>query len=212
MATNKNGRSRADEYRMKAEGCRVQAERASGDRRRTWLDLAERWSAAADQVEVSLAGLQSEDDENLFAGGVDGRQETPMQDIAPNFRPLIRERRSGMIACGVSALALGLVGGVSLHRTLPRDQPAAGLRQTGSGTNTPGSVEQTPSRAAVLEGAENGLRVDQVRAASEGDAQKVVVPDATNRSSAEQLEHRVERVGPPSSVVVASPIAEPVLH
>src|SRR4051794_34609220 len=162
MAANKNARSRADEYRTKAEGCRVQAERASGDRRRTWLDLAERWSAAADQVEVSLAGLDAEHDQNLFAGGVDGRQESPMQDIAPNLNPPMRQRRSGILACGVSALALGLLGGVSLHRTLERDQHAAGLRQTGSGINTPGSVEQTPSRAAVLERAENGLRADQV--------------------------------------------------
>jgi hypothetical protein len=102
MATNKNGRSRADEYRMKAEGCRVQAERASGDQRRTWLDLAERWSAAADQVEVSLAGLESEHVQNLFPGGADGRQEPTMPDIAPNLKPRMRRRRSGVIACGVS--------------------------------------------------------------------------------------------------------------
>src|SRR3954447_13117569 len=107
MATNKNGRSRAAKYRMKAEGCRVQAERASGDRRRTWLELAERWSAAADQVEVSLAGVGAEHDQN-------GRQESPMQDIAPNLKPPMRQRRSGMIACGISALGLGLIGGVSL--------------------------------------------------------------------------------------------------
>src|SRR4051794_8677273 len=131
MAANKNGRSRADEYRSKAEGCRVQAERASGDRRRTWLELAERWSAAADQVEVSLAALDAERDQNLFAGGVDGRQESPMQDIALKLNPPMRQRRSGMIACGVSVLALALVGGVILHRTLDHHEPAAGLRQTG---------------------------------------------------------------------------------
>src|SRR4051794_4115277 len=166
MTANQNARSRADEYRTKAEGCRVQAERASGDRRRTWLELAERWSAAADQVQVSLAGLDAEHDQDLFAGGVDGRQDSPMQDIAPKLKPPMRQRSSGMIACGVSALVLGLIGGVSLHRSLDRDQAAAGLRQTGRGTNTPGSVEQTLSRAAVRERAENGLRADQARAGS----------------------------------------------
>ena len=205
MAANKNGRSCAHEYRTKAEGCRVQAERASGDQRQTWLDLAERWSAAANQVEVSLAGPESEHVQNLFAGGDEGRQEPPMPDIAPNLKPVMRRRRSGVIACGVSALALAFVGGVSLQRILHRDEPAAGARQTGSGTNTPASVEQTPSRAAVLERAENGLPVDQVRATSEGEPQEVVVGGATNPSSAEQLEDRVERVGSPSNVVVASP-------
>src|SRR5438309_855780 len=102
MAVSKNGRSRADEYRMKAEDCRVQAERASGDGRRTWLDLAERWSAAADQVAVSLPGLESEHVQNLFAGGVDGRQESTTPEISPNLKPLMRRRRSGVIACGVS--------------------------------------------------------------------------------------------------------------
>jgi hypothetical protein len=212
MAADKNGRSRADEYRTKAEDCRVQAEQASGDQKRTWLDLAERWSAAADQVEVSLAGLQSEHVQNLFAGGVDGRQEPLMPEIAPNLNPLMRRRRYGVIACGVSALALGLVGAVSLHRTLHRDQPAAGARQTGSGTNTPESVEQTPTRAAGLERAENGLPVVQVRAASEGEPQEVVAGAATNRSSAEQPEDRVERVERPSTVVVASPTAKPVVQ
>jgi hypothetical protein len=32
------GRSRADEYRRKAEDCRVQAERDSGDRKGIWLN------------------------------------------------------------------------------------------------------------------------------------------------------------------------------
>jgi hypothetical protein len=35
------GRTRAEEYRSKAENCRVQAERASGDRKAKWLDLAD---------------------------------------------------------------------------------------------------------------------------------------------------------------------------
>jgi hypothetical protein len=190
----------------------VEAGRASGDRRRTWLDLAERWSAAADQVEVSLAGVESEHVQNPFAGSVEGRQEPAMPDIAPNLKPLMRRRRYGVIACGVSALALGLVGGVSLNRTLHRDQPAAGPRQTGSGTNTLGTVEQTPPRAAVLERAENGLPVDQVGAPSEGEPQEVVPGGATNRNSAEQPEDQVEGVGRPSNVVVASPTAKPVVQ
>lgn len=53
------GRTRADEYRGKAENCRVQAERASGDRKARRLDLAERWDEAADQAEAGQA-LQSE--------------------------------------------------------------------------------------------------------------------------------------------------------
>jgi len=159
------GRSRADEYRRKAEDYRVRAEQDSGDRKRIWLDLAERWGAAADQVEVSLAAIDGT--KTLFAEGVHRRQESPMQDTAhptlnasspPGAAPPMRRRRSGMIACGLSALALGLVGGVSLHRPGDRDQSAAGLQQTGSGTSRPGSVKQTrdaaagkPSREAVLE-------------------------------------------------------------
>ena len=41
------GRSRADEYRRKAEDCRVHAERASGNWKAKWFDLAERWDEAA---------------------------------------------------------------------------------------------------------------------------------------------------------------------
>ena len=123
-----------------------------------------------------------------------------------------------MIAC-VSALALGLVGGVSLHRTVDRDQSAAGLQQTGSGlqssfagarkqvarwlerfTSRPVSVEQTrdavawkPSHEAVVERAvtDLSLRVDQVRAASESEAREVAVGLASMRSAAEQYHQDV---------------------
>ena len=53
------GRTRADEYRSKAENCRVQAQRASGDRKAKWLDLAERWDEAADQVGLSQAAVEA---------------------------------------------------------------------------------------------------------------------------------------------------------
>src|SRR5436190_5195854 len=124
----------ADEYRRKSEDCRVQAERDSGDRKGRWLDLAHRWDAAADQIEISLAAVDAERD--LCAGGVDRRQEPPMQDIAhpdlnasspPDTAPPIRKRRFGLIACGVSALAVGLAGGFSLQRAVDRDQSAAAL-------------------------------------------------------------------------------------
>jgi hypothetical protein len=218
-----------DEYRRKAEKCRVQAERASGDRKAKWIDLAERWDEAADRVEVSAAAVDAKRDKNLFALEVDRRQEPPMQDIThPNLdassppdrtAPPMRKRRSGMIACGVSALALGLVGGVSLHRTVDRDQSAAGLQQTGSGlqssfagarkqvarwlerfTSRPVSVEQTrdavawkPSHEAVVERAvtDLSLRVDQVRAASESEAREVAVGLASMRSAAEQYHQDV---------------------
>ena len=137
------GRTRADEYRRKAEDCRVQAERASGDRKHKWLDLAERWDEAANQVEVSGAAVDAKRIKNLFALEVDRRQEPPMQDIAhPNLNassppdktaPPMRKRRSGMIACGVSALALGLVGGVSLHRTVTVISLRQGCSRPGAG-------------------------------------------------------------------------------
>jgi len=219
-----------DEYRRKAENCRVQAERASsGDRKAKWIDLAERWDEAADRVEVSAAAVDAKRDKNLFALEVDRRQEPPTQDIThPNLdassppdrtAPPMRKRRSGMIACGVSALALGLVGGVSLHRTVDRDQSEAGLQQTGSGlqssfagarkqvarwlerfTSRPVSVEQTrdavawkPSHEAVVERAVSdvSLRVDQVRAASESEAREVAVGLASMRSAAEQYHQDV---------------------
>jgi hypothetical protein len=120
-----------DDYRRKAENCRVKAERASGDRKAKWIDLAERWDEAADRVEVNAAAVDAKRDKNLFALEVDRRQEPPMQDIThPNLdalsppdrtAPPMRKRRAGMIASSVSALALGLVGGVSLHRTVDRD-------------------------------------------------------------------------------------------
>jgi hypothetical protein len=56
-----------DEYRRKAENCRVQAARASGDRKAKWFDLAERWDEAADRVEVSAAAVDAKRDKNLFA-------------------------------------------------------------------------------------------------------------------------------------------------
>jgi hypothetical protein len=249
-----------DEYRKNAENCRVQAERASGDRKAKWIDLAERWDEAADRVEVSAAAVDVKRDKDLFALEVDRHQEPPMQDIIhPNLdassppdrtAPPMRKRRSGMIACGVSALALGLVGGVSLHRTVDRDPSEAGLQQTGSGlqssfagarkqvarwlerfTSRPVSVEQTrdavawkPSHEAVVERAVSdlSLRVDQVRAASEGEAREVVLGLASIRSAAEQydrdllgkltqLEGRLERIERQSNAGVASPTAKPVV-
>jgi hypothetical protein len=215
---------------------------------------------AADRVEVSAAAVDAKRDKNLFALEVDRRQEPPMQDIThPNLdassppdrtAPPMRKRRSGMIACGVSALALGLVGGVSLHRTVDRDQSAAGLQQTGSGlqssfagarkqvarwlgfTSRPVSVEQTrdavawkPSHEAVVERAVSdlGLRVDQVRAASESEAREVAVGLASMRSAAEQyhqdvlgkltqLEGRLEQIERRSNVGVASPADKPVVQ
>ena len=149
------GRSRADEYRRKAEDYRVRAEQDSGDRKRIWLDLAERWGSAADQVEVSLAAIDGT--KTLFAEGVHGRQESPMQDTAhptlnasspPGAAPPMRRRRSGMIACGLSAIALGSWAQSAYHRPGDRDQSAAGLQQTGSGTSRPGSVKQTRDAAA----------------------------------------------------------------
>jgi hypothetical protein len=160
------------------------------------------------------------------AVAVDRRQEPPMQDIArPNLNassppdqraPPTWKRRSGTIACGVSALALGLAGGFSLHRTVDLDQSAAWLQQTESGlqssvaaaqkqvaswlerfTSRPVSVGQTrdaaasekPSREAVVERAiyDLSLRVDQVRAANEGGAREVVLGLASIRSAAEQF-------------------------
>jgi hypothetical protein len=55
-----------DDYR-RAENCRVKAERASGDRKAKWIDLAERWDEAADRVEVSAAAVDAKRDKNLFA-------------------------------------------------------------------------------------------------------------------------------------------------
>jgi hypothetical protein len=51
------GRSRADEYRRKAEACRVHAKRASGDWKPKCLDLADRWDEAADQVGPTQAAV-----------------------------------------------------------------------------------------------------------------------------------------------------------
>jgi hypothetical protein len=51
------GRSRANDYHRKAEACRVHAERASGDWKAKWLDLAERWDEAADQVALDQAAV-----------------------------------------------------------------------------------------------------------------------------------------------------------
>src|SRR3954470_882195 len=74
-----------DDYR-RAENCRVKAERASGDRKAKWIDLAERWDEAADRVGVSAAAVDAKRDKNLFALEVDRRQEPPMQDIThPNL-------------------------------------------------------------------------------------------------------------------------------
>src|SRR3954452_3763296 len=53
------GRTRADEYRSKAEGYRVQAERASGDGKAKWLDLSERWDQAAGQVALTQAAVEA---------------------------------------------------------------------------------------------------------------------------------------------------------
>jgi hypothetical protein len=53
------GRSRADEYRRKAEACRVHAKRASGDWKAKWLDLADRWDEAADQVGPTQAAANA---------------------------------------------------------------------------------------------------------------------------------------------------------
>jgi hypothetical protein len=202
--------------------------------------LAKRWGEVADQVEISAAALDAKRDKNLFAVGVNRRQESPMQDLAhPNLdassppdrtAPPMRKRRSGMIAGGVSILALGLAGGLSLHRPVHLDQAAAWLQQIGSGTSGP--VGQTrdaaawkPSHEAVLERAVSdlSLRVDQVRAASEGEAREVVLGLASIRSAAEQydrdllgkltqLEGRLERIERQSNVGVASSTAEPVVQ
>jgi hypothetical protein len=53
------GRTRADEYRSKAENCRVQAERASGDRKAKWLDLADGWDEAPDHAAFSQAPVEA---------------------------------------------------------------------------------------------------------------------------------------------------------
>jgi hypothetical protein len=53
------GRSRADEYRRKAEDCRVHAERASGNWKAKWFDLAERWDEAADRLALSQAAVKA---------------------------------------------------------------------------------------------------------------------------------------------------------
>ena len=48
-----------DEYRSKAENRRVQAERASGDRKAKWLDLAGRWDEAPDHAAFSQAPVEA---------------------------------------------------------------------------------------------------------------------------------------------------------
>ena len=219
----------AGEYRGKAQDCRAQAERASGDRRDKWLELAERWEEAANHVEVSGAAVDAKRIKNLFAFEVDRRQEPRMQDIArPNLSalsppdktaPPMRKRRSGMIACGVAALALGLAGGFNLHGA-DLDRSAAWLQQAGSGlqssfsaaqkevasllerfTSRPvSSAEQThdaaawkPSPEAVVERAVNdlSLRVDQVRAANEVEARELVLGLTSIRTAAEQYHSEV---------------------
>jgi hypothetical protein len=251
----------AGEYIRKAEDCLVQAERSSGDRKSKWLELAERWKAAATKSEVSGAAVEAKRSKNTFALEVDRRQEPRMQGIAsPNLSPLfppdqtprpIRKRRSGTIACGIFALALGLAGGVSLHGS-DLDPSAAWLQQTGSAlqsrfsatprkvasvlerfTSRPvSSVEQTqdvagwkPSPEAVVERAVSdlSLRVDQVRAANEGEAREVVLAVASIRTAAEQyqkdilgklaqLEGRLDRIERQSDLRVASPTPKPVVQ
>jgi hypothetical protein len=85
--------------------------------------------------------------------------------------------------------------------------------------------EEPTSHGAVLERAVSdlSLRVDQVRAASEGEAREVAVGLASIRSAAEQydrdllgkltqLEGRLERIERQSNVGVASPTAKPVVQ
>src|SRR4051812_26091123 len=173
--------------------------------------------------------------------------------VAPPTAPRIRKQRFGAVAFGVVAtLGLGLAGGANMHRLVDIDQTATWLGETASTlqsgleaarseigrriesfTSRPVSVAQAsqeassarPSNDDLIERAvaDLTLRLDQVRAATEGSARDVGAGIEHLRSSAEQshrelddklvqLAERVERIERQAAAAAAPVFAQPVVQ
>jgi hypothetical protein len=173
--------------------------------------------------------------------------------VAPPTAPRIRKQRFGAVAFGVVAtLGLGLAGGANMHRLVDIDQTATWLGETASMlqsgleaarseigrriesfTSRPVSVAQAsqeatsarPSNDDLIERAvaDLTLRLDQVRAATEGSARDVGAGIEHLRSSAEQshrelddklvqLAERVERIERQAAAAAAPVFAQPVVQ